>query len=778
MSDVKRPRSLRHGIPDDIQSEDTTQRSACTVAGLVVLACTAGQSTGANAQDTITIPTITVKSSVTDIGDPDAYKIDNLTNNKFNQSILNTPRSVQVVPQSMIKDQSATNFNDVLRNVPGITLQAGEGNPPGGNQLKIRGFSASGNLYVDGMRDPGFQFRDTFNTQGVEVIKGPSSTEFGQGTTGGVVNFVSKKPTGENFISGEASVGDGVDAEDPVKRLSIDVNQQIKGVDAAVRIAALAHDGGVAGRDKVEQERLGFAPSVTFGLNAPTSATLSYQYYSLNGLPDAGIPLVRNVGLSGLTGKPAPVNYSYWYGYLNRDYMDYDHHSVSGSLEHEFSDRFKVETRARYSHLSNDSITSSPRVVTAGGVVTGIRGDSKPRDQVDNYFVSQTDGTAKIKMLGAQHTIVGGFEYSHEQAENKRRLDTQGALLTTAANPFGAPNNSIIASQQGYNGTSARIQSDTLAVHLNDSIEIGEQWIVNGGVRFDHIETSVRGEDPNNVGYGQNLVNGKAAISGDRTDNEISWNGGVVFKPGRSSSVYASYGTSFEPVGSLGAAEGGNFQLGGGNNNGPVETGFYFDPQRNETFEIGTKWDVLDDKLNVSAAIFRINQENVRVVSSTPGDPASVDGKQRVEGIELTATGNLTSAWSVFGGYTYLDSEILEGDSRRVGSRVDNIPEHSASIWTSYELPIGLRLSGGATYVGERTTFGSPDDTTGNQPVAVEDYIRFDASASMPILDNVDVNFNLRNIGNVSYIESVQSGGGQGVPGEAFSALLTVQARF
>ncbi len=719
---------------------------------------------------------------------PDAYKVDALSSSSnFPQPILDTPRSVQVITDAVIKEQAAQSFVDVLRNVPGITLQAGEGNPPGGNQLKIRGFSATNNLYVDGLRDPAFFFRDTFNTEGVEIVKGPGSPEFGQGSTGGAINFISKQAKAASFAEVEASAGYGIDAEKPTKRLAIDVNQKLVGIDGAVRLNALAHDGGVAGRDQVEQQRLGFAPTITLGLTGPTTATLGYQYYSLEGLPDAGIPLIRNANQPGLTGRPAPVDYSNWYGYLNRDYLDQEQHMLTGSVAHKFSDSFKVESKMRFSRTENDALASSPRLRNAACAgdppanatlaQLSICSQTKPRDQVDEVFVSQTDATSRFNTFGARHTVVVGVEFAREQAENRRRLDTFGPRLTGVGDPFGAPDNSVIATQAAYNGTRARIENDTNAIYLRDSIKLGEQWIVSGGVRFDHVETTVQGFSDLGVPYGTNLVNGQSSLSGERTDNEWSWNAGIVYKPVPWGSVYASYGTSFEAVGSLGAAEAGNYQLAGGNNNGPVEIGFFVDPQRNETYELGTKWDLLGNRLSVNSAIFRINRENVRNISSS-GVPALIDGAQRVDGLEIGLNGSLTPAWRLFAGYTYLDGEVTKGAPARIGQKIDNVPEHSFSLWTAYRLSFGLELAAGATYVGERTTFGVTTPAAGDQPVTVDGYWRFDAAATMPLDETWAVQLNLRNLGNERYIESLQSGGGQGVPGEAFSAMLTLRARF
>lgn len=755
--------------------------------------------------------------TVSDAG-PEDYKIDGLTNPKFTLPILNTARSVQVVPKALLDDTKAKSLEDALVYVPGISLQSGEGNPPSGNQLKVRGFSAAGDIYLDGLRDPAFFFRDTFNVEGIEIIKGPGSADFGRGSTGATINIVTKQPKLGNFSEAEASLKFGEDMESPGKRLTTDFNQQLDGINGGIRISALAEDGGVPGRDHIENERLGFAPSLTLGLTGPTRFNVSYQYFSHEGLPDVGIPLgrgVANIQQTGaltpvqtapnpssplpaaLSGREPPVDYSNFYGYLNRDYLDVEQHLVTTSIEHQLSDDTKIASRLRYSHTHNDTVGSSPRfyVAPANGSVTPVVvgqsstvpvvagetyvfGQTKTRDEDTEIIISQTDLTQKFHTFGWKHTVVVGAEFADESSENKRRLDTNGPPLDLYN-----PDNSLNAFQLPYNGTRARVESQTAAIYLRDVIEFTPQWILNGGIRFDYIDTEVQGFRPSSgpaATYGNNtLTGGRSSLEASRTDEEFSWNAGLTYKPTELSSLYFAYGTSFEPVGSLGVSGAGNYQLAGGGNAGPVEPGFYADPETNETYEVGGKWEVLPNNLTLTGAIFRINKENVRNTRETNIDNETfIDGKQRVDGFEITAAGRLTPAWSIFGGYTYLDSEILEAavnSSRRVGDEIDLVPRNTFSLWTSYNfLEYGLEVGAGATYVDERTSLPGANQV----PVTVEDYWRFDAAASYKANETWTLGLYLQNLTDERYIEAVQQGGGQGTPGEGFSALVSLKARF
>jgi catecholate siderophore receptor len=708
------------------------------------------------------------KGAVSDVGERD-YKVDGLSSAKFTEPLRDTPQSVQVIPKAVIKEQTATSLRDVLRNVPGISITAGEGNPPGGDQFKIRGFQSRNDIFLDGLRDPGNYFRDPFNLDGVEIIKGPNSSIAGRGSTGATVNQVSKEATFGNFFENVSTVGDGLNSEGPTLRSTIDGNYMLDGIDGAVRLSAMVHDSGVPGRDFVEQERWGFAPSLTLGLNSDTRMTLSYVHQEQDNLPDYGIPTLRETAFAGspFSGQVAPVNFNNFYGYTQRDYEDVTTDMVTLKLEHQFSENLTIRNQSRYAQIDVDSIYSAPRIRnnTMGQITdaTLVRGNAKFRDTVDDFYVNQTDAIARFHTGAWKHTLVTGVELVREVSENDRRLDVDG-YDTNLLNPD--PTLPLTPAQLGvYNGTRAKLDVDTVALYLQDTIKLDRHWSIVGTARYDMVDTRVRAFNDGTVPtYAQDI---------EREDNEFSWKAGLVYKPVENGSVYVSYGTSFEPVASL-ASSGGLVQLAGGNNNLPASPATFFaPPEESETYEIGAKYDLLDNRLALTGAIFRIDKTNARNVDALDPTIVTIDGEQRVDGFEVGIAGALTESWRIFAGYTFLDSEILKSSLGNEGREIDNTPRHSFALWTTYRFPSDLELGFGATYVGEREN----NVNFANQiPVTVDSYWRFDAMASYPISDNLTARLNLYNVGNEQYID--QLGSGQAVPGQDFTALFSLVTKF
>lgn len=672
-----------------------------------------------------------------------------------------------------MEEQGTTTLRDVLRNVPGISMQAGEGNPPAGDQLKLRGFSSRNDFFFDGMRDVGSYFRDPFNIKQVEVFKGPASMYSGRGSTGGTINMSSKMPTLDRFVEGTATAGGGATANSAFEmRLSADANQPLSWMKGtAIRLNAMAHSSEVSGRDEVEDKRWGVAPSLSVGLGTPTRLTLSYFHMTQDNVPDYGMPNVRDAFLAGSPhfGKVAPVAFANYYGYARYDHEDIDADMVTLRFEHDFHDRLTIRNQFRYSRLANESIYSAPRIVNDGSgqifASTQVVGNRKFRDQADNILINQTDLTYSFDTAGLHHILVTGIELSTESAENKRRLDQNGP----ASNLFHPnPNATLTGNQLGvYNGTRARLDVDTIAFYVTDTVKLTERWSLGGGLRWEKVDTRVRGFDDagNTPGYVSDFA---------RSDPAWSGRASLVYKPVGNASVYVSYATSFEPTASLASTNSGVVQLAGGNNNLPAETGFFAAPEQSKTYEIGTKWDLMNSRLSVTGAVFRIDKTNARNTDPVTGE-VTIDGEQRVNGFELGIAGKLTDAWSVFGGYTFLASEIRKSNlgTAREGWAIDNTPRHTLSLWTTYLLQMKLLLGAGVQFVDDRT---SQPNNANNARVTVDSYWRFDAMAAYPLTEQITRRLNLLNLTDEKYIDQLASG--QSIPGQRFTALLSTSVRF
>ncbi|MFP5483900.1 MAG: TonB-dependent receptor, partial [Gammaproteobacteria bacterium] len=332
----------------------------------------------------------------------------------------------------LLEEQNVTSLNEALRNIPGISLQAGEGNPPGGDQLKIRGFNARDDINVNGMRDIGNYFRDPFFIEQLEVVKGPNSAFSGRGSAGGTINFVTKQPLGVDFNRAEVSVG-----TDSFFRTTLDMNRVLDD-DEALRINLMKHSANLPGRNTAEEDRYGVYAAYTWGLNKPTSITADVLHIKTNDIPDAGLPFDRR---NGGTGRlPDGINFDNFYGHTN-DYKDIEVNQIGLAVQHALASGQVIRNQTRFAQVGNDSITSSPRFVDNGtgagnnNPASGFAvGNLKPRDQVDTSFRNQTDLLFSLNTGSIQHDMVAGFDFGFYEYENRRRLDTNGPV-TSLFNP-------------------------------------------------------------------------------------------------------------------------------------------------------------------------------------------------------------------------------------------------------------------------------------------------------------------------------------------------------
>lgn len=688
------------------------------------------------------------------------YGVERLDSHKYALPLLDTPRSVNVVDSDLLAEQGRRSLRDSLRNVTGISIQAGEGNPPGGTDaVTIRGFSARDDIFVDGMRDVGLYFRDPFGLDQIEVTKGPGSSVSGRGNVGGSVNLVSRKPGLGELLSFEGSVG-----TDEYFRGTVDYNtvlSQANGI--ALRINAMGHSAEVPDRDQVQNKRWAVAPSIAFGLGTRAEVTLSYFHQEQDDLPDGGIPNARNPSLagSGFEGRPAPVPRDSFFGHTT-DFSDVTVDRVTLRLDHDFSEHVALRSQFRYGRTHNDQIISSPRFV--GSVTTldetiRVVGNQKPRKQRDNIWIGQTDLLVDFQTADWNHNAVIGVEASSEGSRNRRRLDANGPP-TGLFDPQPRP-----AAPIPFNGTVAKTDTDVLAFYVFDTIEITPRWLLSGGVRYDHVETSARGIDEtgNFPGFVTDL---------ERDDDEVSGNFGLTFKPTPDSSLYAAWGTSFETN-----ARSEIVQLAGGNNNPPVTpANFNVDPERTRAFEVGGKWDTLEGALSLTAAAFQIKKVDARTPGSDPNDPPVVlEGEQRIRGFELGAVGALTDTWNVFAGYTFLDGEVTESNRAfEVGQRLPLTPENSFTLWTSWQPLPDLSVGGGVQYVDSRTS-DIRSSPTANIVIRAGDYALLDLFAQYRFNRHLSVRVNLDNLTDTSYIEALTSGQSVPGPGRALRAAAIVE---
>jgi catecholate siderophore receptor len=683
----------------------------------------------------VQVPPITVEGQRPPSGAGGDYKVDQLSSPKMTEPVLDTPQTINIVPKALIEERGATTLRDVLRNVPGISLQAAEGGVPLGDNLTLRGFAARTDIFLDGVRDFGNYFRDPFNYEAVEVLKGPSSALAGRGSTGGVINQVSKAPQKDAFVEGAFTYG-----TDATKRATADLNQPLTGLgleNAAFRLNILAHDQEVADRDALERQRWGFAPSVAFGLGTPTQVSLYYFHLAQDNVPDYGHFFFN--------GKPAEVDRSNFYGLKNRDHEESSADYATATIDHRFNDMFSVRNLTRYGWTSSDYIAS--QAVTPNFTAGTISRNSKSRDSEDTVLINQTDLTSKFATVGLDHTLVTGLEVSRETSDNRIRQNNVNGPVTSIFDP------DFLQAGPGvpYTGAKTGGEADSMALYFFDSIKISPMWEVTGGLRWDYSDIEVT-----------SIAANQTSTEFGRTDSDVSWRAGLIFKPVPTGSIYAAAGTSFNPSGE---------RLALNANTQPV------DPEENLTYEVGTKWDLFGSRLAVTGAVFRTEKTNARTQDPLGGTVQVLQGEQVINGFEIGVSGAITDKWRVYAGYTYLDGEITESNNpAQVGTEPVNVAPQTANLWTTYDLPWRLVAGFGAQYTDRRWAGNSEGSAAGTNSNRVPDSLVFDAMLTYHLTDKIDLRMNLLNLTDEEYYEGVYTS--MVVPAPGRSVLFTVAARY
>jgi catecholate siderophore receptor len=663
---------------------------------------------------------------------------------KLTEPVLDTPSSIVTISGQLMKDRGQASLNDALRNAPGITLSAGEFQWEG-NAPYIRGFSARTDMFIDGMRDIGNYNRDPWNLEKVEILEGPDSILFGRGSTGGVINQVSKTPTLQAFTDLSAAF-----STDDTKRVTADVNMPVDelGPDAALRLNVMGDTGGVAGRDVVHNQRYGFAPSLALGLGTNTRWNLSYFHQSEDNQPDYGIPW--------LLGKPAPVARDVYYGYRDTDYMKTDVDVVTGKVEHDLADGVTARAQVRYASYyrgMNISKAAIPPGVTALTPVNSIAVNVNhyTLDSTEDQFESQADIIARFETGPISHALVAGLEYDSE-GSNPNYYNSNGlAPKSLAAPDENAPYNPA----QTYPRHKAVTHTSTVGAYVMDTMKLSEKFQVIAGLRWDSMAATFHDRTYSVPPAATGVV--VATDNQHRVDSMPSYRGALVYKPVESATFYASFGTSFNPT-----VEALNF-INSGENYNVANT--YLAPEKNNNYEAGVKWSLMNDRLFLSGAVFRSEKTNARVPD--PANPGfnMLGGNQRVDGFELQAQGAITPDWNIQLGYDYLSSNTLKTSpgGPPLHFPLPFTPRSNATFWTTYNVSPRIQIGGGGQYVGAR--YANPSELA-------PDYLVIDAMARYRFSEKFDLQLNVYNVGDKYYYDSLHPA--FLIPGAGRSAMLTL----
>ncbi len=696
----------------------------------------AGMMTQASAQSATTgaveLPPVTVEGSGTQGG----YQATVPSLGKLTQPLLDTPQSINVLPRQLLDDQGVTTVAEALRNVPGISLAAGEAGAQG-NNLTLRGFSARNDFYLDGMRDFGSYYRDPFALQSIDVLKGPASVLFGRGSTGGVINQVSKRPQLAPITNGTVSLG-----TDGTYRFTTDVNRALEGIEgAAVRLNLMGNLNGIAGRDETQYRRLGFAPSLAFGIGTRTRLNIDYYHMQEYNRPDYGLPW--------LYASPAPVSRNLYYGFAKSDYLRTNVNIGTVRLEHDLSDNVTIRNQFRYANYGRSGRITEPQIIYTGVTpVTPLSALTVNRNMIavtstETFIQNQTDVTARFNTGFIEHALVAGIEIGQETSSPTRltysSVPTASLLFPNASLAFVAPSRV---------STQIKTTSNIYSAYVMDTLKFGEQWELTAGVRWDTFGTS----------YQQVIA---PAVYLNRTDNMPSYRAALVYKPAANGSIYFAYGTSFNPSAeslSLATSTAG------------------LAPEENRTFEVGTKWNVMNDKLTLSGSVFQIDKLNARVPDPLNSAFNILGGNQQVRGFEIGATGHITDRWEIFYGYSFIKSKVVSSTlPLTVGQWLGNTPQNTLSLWNTYNLPWhDIQIGGGIQWVSTRLASSTPNATTGRFEWA-PGYYTIQAMAKYPVRPGFDLQLNIFNVTNTKYYDLLHPS--HVVPGAATSALLTASFR-
>lgn len=658
-----------------------------------------------------------------------------LASPRYTEPLRNVPQTVTVIPREIIEQQGATTLTDVLRNVPGLTITAGEGGVPAGDNLTLRGNSARNDIFVDGVRDLSPQSRDPFNLESVEVTKGPTSAIYGRGSAGGTINLNSKSPGLAPVFGGSYALGNA-----DSRRATIDLNTPLRrlgmGERTAFRLNGLIHSSGVAGRNVVESNRWGLAPTLTLGLGTPTRWTFGYFKLKQDNTPDYGIPWVpaTNNALVEYRNQPAPVPRETFYGLRSRDREVLNQDTATLRVEHDFSDELRLRSQLRFGDSSRDSITAAPRFASDSSTV--INRNAPAWLAQDRILDNQTDLTASFRTGSIQHNLVTGGALTHER--NTRVTRTYAAATpTTLLNP---DTNAPYAGAITVNPNTGRIRGNTQALWAFDTAKFGQHWEATGGVRAEHF--AVDGVNTTPAPVRQNVT-------------FASLRAGLIYKPTQRGSVYSSYGSSISP-----SLEGLSYNT--ANTSIP--------PEKTYIYEVGTKWDVAGDRLMLSGALFRVAKDNARTPGLLPTDPPQVlAGRQVSQGVEVSATGAITRNLRLLGSYTLIDARIRQSNTAaEVGRYFQNTPRNSANAWVTYTAK-RFTFGVGPRFMGRR--FGNNINTR-----QVSAYHTIDVMAAYTVNRHWDVRFNVTNLGDAYYFDRL--GGGHLIPAAGRYGLLTSNFRF
>ncbi|MEO7495651.1 MAG: catecholate siderophore receptor Fiu, partial [Massilia sp.] len=709
-----------------------------------------------------TLPAIQVTA------DAVGYKAET-SNPKLTAPLVDTPQTITVITREVLQEQGAISLLEALRNTPGITLQLGEnGNTSAGDTFQMRGFATQSSIFIDGMRDLGAVSRDVFNVEQIEVSKGPSGADVGRGAASGYINLATKLPSLEDAISAGVAIDSG-----DTKRVNVDVNRRL-GASSAFRLNVMGKDGGQIGRKAIQQQAHGIAPALAFGLGTPTRVYLYSQHVRQDGRPDGGFP---TIGLEGYLNantllQNAPmVERNNYYG-LAGDFEKTRSDMVTVKIEHQLSPETTLTNTSRYGKSSIDRILTGINTITAAGSAPATWTISRSRQSVlqENTILGNTTNLAsQFAAGGFKHALSAGLELLSEEQDAPTRGGLGATNPATASLYNPNPNDALVGYNPALTGASSNGKTNTVAAYAFDTVKVNEQWQLNVGLRGERYNTvssalTANSSSTNGIPLGT-LIGSRL----EKSANLVSWKAGAVYKPAANGSIYLSYATSQMPPGSA------NFALSA---TASSTSNPNMDPQKTTNIELGTKWDLVEKKLAVTAAAYRSENRNELTAQDAVLLTYSQLGKRRVQGLELGLVGQITPAWNITAGLAKMSAKIVEGSASTVaGTDTRWSPDLTATLWTSYKWNDALSMAGGLRYSSEQKRNVAPGAALTTAP-GIPAYAVADAMLRYKVSNNVALQLNVYNLTDKFYVSSLNNGGSRVVLGAERFALLSANILF
>ncbi|WP_339772312.1 TonB-dependent receptor [uncultured Paraglaciecola sp.] len=709
------------------------------------------------------------------------YKAQVSGDSRHVKELADTPQTISVLTQTQIKESGKTDLKEILAAQPGITLGTGENGNAFGDRYIIRGHEARSDVFVDGLRDPGMTTRESFATEQVEITKGPSSTFAGRGSTGGAVNSITKQASAEyDFNKLEGGLG-----TDDYRRIALDSNKRIND-DLAIRANLLHSYKEIPDRSPADQERNGLALSAIYQATDKLKLTADYYYLKAEDTPDLGTYIEPNGG--------KPVHDLPVYTQDGQDFLESEINTFTLRAQYEIDSNTRVENMMRYGTTDNGYVTTGARGTDrdetdpfAPGAATVSLSTHQGWQEVE-YFADQLNVYLTRDLGGLKHNFVVSAEYSALDVDNgvynvENTGDTNcvtsgrggasaGYCIVDASGNYIDNINSVMGRSITKGAQDSDYSIDTVSVSLMDTIDINDFWSVFAGLRADSFD------------YDNVVTSGGETTAYDYSDT--LWNGhvGVVYNINEDANVYLTYSTSSN-------INGGESDLGGNCGYG----GICGDPQQvtdskpedTENFELGTKWNIFNDKLLITAAIFQITKDDV-MESIGDDDYASIGtlntGKNRVKGAEFSVVGNITEKLSTQFGVSFMDAEVLESfDTDSVGRTLSNFADNSAFWQLRYQANDAISFGGTMTYSSELYA-GQPDSGAGfntdinDYSYKVPSYTSFDVFATYAFNEQLNLRLNVANVTDKDYYLAAYRSGAFTYIGAARNAKLTLTYEF